>query len=218
MQEKQLSEQESLLIIQQMIGRARNEFVDTGIGPILWGAVITFCSLFQFTQIHFHLHPPFDVWFLALLAIIPQIFISVKEKRARRVKGWDDDILGYVWLCFGVGVVLVNVINNVASHDINPIIRQYREMTGAEVGNFWTFGTAYLMFVYGFPTIITGASRKFHLMTIGGIVCWVSALIAAFTPTKIDFLLMALSAALAWLIPGIILRKKYLAQKKQANV
>ncbi len=48
MQEKPLTEQESLMIIQQMINRAKSDFVDTGIGPILWGAVITFCSLVQF--------------------------------------------------------------------------------------------------------------------------------------------------------------------------
>jgi hypothetical protein len=69
--------------------------------------------------------------------------------------------------------------------------------------------------VYGYPTIVTGAARKFKLMTIGGIVCWVSAIISAFTITKFDFLLMAVSAALSWLVPGIIIRKKYLQGKQQ---
>jgi hypothetical protein len=55
-------------------------------------------------------------------------------------------------------------------------------------------------------------------MTIGGIVCWVSALVSAFTITKFDFLLMAVSAALAWLIPGIVLRKNYLKGKNAQHV
>lgn len=214
MEDKQLTEQESLQLIQQMISRAKNNFVDTGIGPILWGAVISLCSIVQFLIIQFQWHLPFDIWILALVAIIPQIFISVQERRERKAKGWDDDIMGYVWLCFGVGVFIINFLNNVAADAFNPLLSDYREITGKEnVPNFWTYGSSYLLFVYGYPTIVTGAARKFRLMTIGGIVCWVSALVSAFTVTKFDFLLMAVSAALAWLIPGIVLCKKYLKGK-----
>lgn len=216
MEEKQLSEKESLLIIQQMISRAKNEFVDTGVGPILWGAVIAVCSLVQFLQIHFDFRLPFDIWLLALLAIVPQIYISIKESRERKVKGWDQDVMGYVWLCFGVGIFLVNVINNVAAHQLNPILSEYGKVSGkTDVPNFWTFGTGYLLFVYGYPTIVTGAARKFKLMTFGGIFCWISAIISAFTAAKIDFIFMALSATLAWLVPGIILRRNYLLQKEK---
>ena len=219
MEDKQLTEQESLQLIQQMISRAKNDFVDTGIGPILWGAVISFCSIVQFLIIHFQWQLPFDVWLLALAAIIPQIFISVRERRERKAKGWDDDIMGYVWLCFGVGVFIVNFLNNVTADAFNPLLSDYREITGKEsIPNFWSYGSSYLLFVYGYPTIVTGAARKFKLMSVGGIVCWVSALVSAFTITKFDFLLMAFSAALAWLIPGIVLRKKYLKGKHVPHV
>lgn len=219
MEDKQLTEQESLQLIQQMISRAKNNFVDTGIGPILWGAVISFCSIVQFLIIHFQWHLPFDVWLLALAAIIPQIFISVRERRERKAKGWDDDIMGYVWLCFGVGVFIVNFLNNVTADAFNPLLNDYREITGKEnIPNFWSYGSSYLLFVYGYPTIVTGAARKFKLMTVGGIVCWVSALVSAFTIAKFDFLLMAVSAALAWLIPGIVLRKNYLKGKNAQHV
>ncbi|MFT3846744.1 MAG: hypothetical protein QM725_16915 [Lacibacter sp.] len=219
MPEKELTERESLLIIQQMINRARNEFVDTGIGPILWGVVITLCSIVQYLQLQFNFQLPFDIWMLAVVAVVPQIFISVKEKRMRKAKGWDDDIMSYVWLCFGAGVFLISFINAVASDQVNTLLNDYREITGkADIPHFMTFGTSYLMFVYGYPTIVTGAARKFRIMTIGGIFCWLAALVSAFTVIKFDFLLMAASATLAWLIPGIVLRKKYLLQKQQDNV
>jgi hypothetical protein len=217
MQEKELTEKESLFIIQQMINRAKNEFVDTGIGPILWGSVITFCSIVQFLQIHFNYELPFDIWYLALIAIIPQIFISIRERKERKVKGWEDDMMSYVWMCFGIGVFVVNFINNVEAHELNHVLQEYTRLTSKPVASTWSFATCYLLFVFGFPTIITGAARKFKIMTFGGIFCWASAIAAAFLPTKIDFLLMALSATLAWLIPGIILERKYRAQKN-ANV
>ncbi len=216
MEEKQLSEKESLLIIQQMISRAKDVFVDTGIGPILWGTVITICSLVQFLQIQFEFTLPFDIWLLALFAIIPQIFISIKERRERKAKGWDQDIMSYVWICFGIGIFVVNFINNAAAHQLNPLLFDYSVLIGKkDMINFWTFGTSYLLFVYGYPTIVTGAARRFRLMIFGGVFCWVCAIITVFTVIKIDFLLMALSATLAWLIPGIILRRKYLLQKEQ---
>jgi len=211
---KPLTEKESLEIITQMINRAKDNFVDTGIGPILWGAVITLCSLVQAAQIHFEFRLPFDIWWLALAAIIPQIFISIKERKERKAKGWDDSLMGYIWLCFGIGIFVVNFINNVMFQELGTAVEYYRNNTGKPVHGIWSFATCYLLFVYGFPTIITGAARKFHLMTFGGIFCWVAAIVACFTVTKVDFLLMAVSATLAWLIPGIIIERKYKAQTK----
>ena len=216
MAEKQLTEQESLLIIQQMINRAKSNFVDSGIGPILWGAVITICSLVQAAKIYYEFEMPFDIWLLALFALVPQVFISINERKERKAKGWDDDILGYVWTCFGIAVFVVNFINNRLSMEVAPAIDAYRA-AGHEIQSSWSFASCFLLLVFGFPTIITGAARKQRWMLAGGIFCWVSAIVAAFTPTYVDFALMAFAAALSWLIPGIMLRRKYLQQKK-ANV
>ncbi len=212
-EEKQLTEQESLLIIQQMINRAKNAFVDTGIGPILWGTVITVCSIVQALLIKFSFTMPFDIWWLALIAIVPQVFISVRESKERKAKGWDEDMMSYVWICFGIGVFIINLINNVMNIQLNPALDEYRQLTGKAVSYTWSFASCFLLFLFGYPTIVTGAIRKMRIMLAGGIFCWVSAVVAAFTPTYIDFILMAFSATMAWLIPGIILRRKYLAQK-----
>lgn len=212
MTEKQLTEQESLLIIQQMINRAKNDFVDTGIGPILWGAVITICSLVQAAKIYYAFDLAFDIWWLALFAIVPQIFISINERKERKAKGWDDDILSYVWTCFGIAVFIVNFINNRLGNELTPAIDAYRT-AGHAIQSSWSFASSFLLLVFGFPTIITGAARKQRWMLAGGIFCWVSAIVASFTPTYIDFVLMAFAAALSWLIPGLMIRSNYLKQK-----
>jgi hypothetical protein len=98
--------------------------------------------------------------------------------------------------------------------DLNPALDSFRTLTGKHIESTWTFASCFLLFVFGFPTIITGAARKQRWMLAGGIFCWASAIVASFTPTYIDFLLMAFAAALSWLIPGIMIRKKYLEQKK----
>ena len=212
MAEKQLTEQESLLIIQQMINRARNNFVDTGIGPILWGTVITICSLVQAAKIYYDFELTFDIWWLALFAIVPQVFISINERKERKAKGWDDDILSYVWTCFGIAVFIVNFINNRLAGELAPAIESYRS-AGHAIQSSWSFASCFLLLVFGFPTIITGAARKQRWMLAGGIFCWVSAIAATFTPTYVDFVLMAFAAALSWLIPGLMIRSNYLKQK-----
>ncbi|MFN5136059.1 MAG: hypothetical protein ACK5DG_12150 [Chitinophagaceae bacterium] len=212
MAEKQLTEQESLLIIQQMINRAKSNFVDTGIGPILWGVVITVCSLVQAAKIYYDFEMSFDIWWLALFALVPQVFISINERKERKAKGWDDDILSYVWTCFGIAVFVVNFINNRLSMELTPAIDTYRA-AGNEIQSSWSFASCFLLLVFGFPTIITGAARKQRWMLAGGIFCWVSAIAATFTPTYVDFVLMAFAAALSWLIPGLMIRSNYLKQK-----
>ena len=50
-QEKKLSEQESLLIIQQMIQTAKQEQKDDGKGWILWGWLLFAVSVFTFINL-----------------------------------------------------------------------------------------------------------------------------------------------------------------------
>ena len=74
------------------------------------------------------------------------------------------------------------------------------------------------LLLYGLPTFITGAACKFKPMFWGGIFCWACCIAALFTTVKIDMLLVAASAIMAWLIPGIIIEKEYRMYKKQRSV
>lgn len=220
MAEKKLTEQESLALITQMISTAKDSFVDTGIGPILWGSVIAICSLVQFAQIQFNFRLPIDIWILAVVAIIPQIIITSRENKLQKVRGWADQAIGYVWMCFGISVFLINFISVMYTRQIEPLLREYEKLSGNDVGNvhFWSYGNSFLMVLYGIPTIVTAAVRKFPIMMVGGIFCWICCIICVFTDIRVDFLLMSACAILAWLIPGFIIRKKYLNERIKANV
>ena len=50
LQEKQLNEKESLELIATMINKAKDSYYDTGIGCIMWGAVIAICSIVKFSR------------------------------------------------------------------------------------------------------------------------------------------------------------------------
>lgn len=221
-QEKKLTEQESLHLITMMINKAKESYHDTGIGAIMWGAVIAICSLVRLSEIHFGYRLPFDIYLLTLVAIIPQIVISIREKKGRKVKSYDDPYLDYIWLGFGISIFLLILICNTIFNEWGAWTNQYKPVngSGSPYGFYEFVGPLFLM-LYGLPTFITGAACKFKPMLWGGIFCWICCIVAVYTSIKIDLLLTAASAILAWLVPGVIMEKEYRLYKKgqsQLNV
>ena len=215
-QEKKLTEQESLHLITMMINKAKESYHDTGIGAIMWGSVIAICSLVRLSEVHFGYKLPFDIYLLTLVAIIPQIFISIKEKRERKIKSYDDPYLDYIWLGFGICIFLLIYISNNIFGEWGSWANEYKSITGKAASfRFSEYVAPLFLMLYGLPTFITGAACKFKPMLWGGIFCWICCIVAIYTSIKIDLLLTSASAVLAWLIPGIIMEKEYRKYKKE---
>jgi hypothetical protein len=192
-EEKEMTSQESLELISRMINKARKDYYDTGLSALLWGSVITICSLLSF--VNYWLMWPYMgyCWFLTLAAIIPQVMISIRESRKRRHKGYEDDFMSGIWISFSIAIFLLSWVMSWL--------------------NLPYIGSIY-MIVYGIPTFTTGYARRFKPMLIGGIACWVFALLSVVARDPYVFLYLAASAQLAWFIPGLILRKRYLKAKE----
>jgi hypothetical protein len=218
MADQKMTEQESLLLIQQMINKAKNSYHDTGIGPILWGTVITICSLVTYFKIEYKFTLPFDIWWLTLIAIIPQIFISIRESRMNKAKRYDDKIIDSVWIAFGISIFMLTFINAKIIETLNPVFRLYIDTKGGRPD--WDYGShmnSFFLMLYAIPTFVTGACRNLKPMFWGGIICWICCIISIYTKIKVDMLLMAIAAIFAWLIPGIILWVRY-KKRSTANV
>ena len=201
--EKSLTEKESLDLIASMINKARDSYHDTGMTAILWGLVIPFCSLERWAEMQFHYELPFDIYILTLAAIIPQVWITAREKKGRRVKSYDDAFMSAVWRSFGICIGLLIIIINI-----------YFRRTGDSAAAFAEYIAPLFLLLYGIPTFITGSVCKVPVMFWGGILCWVCSIVTLFPEIKIDHLLIALSAAMAWLVPGILMDRDYRRAKK----
>ena len=53
MQDENITQQQSLVIIESMINKAKNQFSENGFAYLLWGWVILFCSVSQFVLQYF---------------------------------------------------------------------------------------------------------------------------------------------------------------------
>ncbi len=226
--EKSFTEKESLDIITSMIQKAKGSYHETGIGSILWGSVIAFNSFVTYLEIRYDFYIGFDVWILALAAIIPQIFISINEKRKGRIKKYEDDALDTVWLVFGISIFALSAYRIIVGGATQSLIkeegwvmmkhyldgRRPDEPMQPFVPSFYSI---YLI-LYSFPTLVTGIVKKFRPMLYGALISYGLFIFSCFTSTQNDMLLGTFTAISCWLIPGIVLRRKYLAQKKAANV
>jgi uncharacterized protein with PQ loop repeat len=213
---KPLSERESLALISQMITKAKDSYHDTGMGAMMWGAVIAICSLVRLSEIQFNYRLPFDIYLLTLVAIIPQIFITIREKKERNVKPYDEAFMDYLWLGFGICIFLMIHIINLMANGMQPMFDRYEQLAGERPGfTLYEYIAPLFLVLYGMPTFVTGAACRFRPMLWGGLFCWACSIATVYTAIRIDLLLTAVSAILAWFIPGLIMEKEYRTYKKE---
>lgn len=212
--EKQLTEKESLELITRMINKAKDACHDTGITAIMWGLVIVICSLVRYAELQFNFRLPFDIYMLTYVAVIPQIYFSIREKKRRKVRTYDDRFQDGLWLAFGISIALLIFIVGRLYREWDPVNDQFETLTGTAGFKLYEYIAAFFLMLYAIPTFVTGMTMKFKPMFWGGILCWVCCIASLFLPVKTDMLLIALSAAGAWLIPGIIMERDYQQAKK----
>ncbi|MEO7923600.1 MAG: hypothetical protein ABIR30_07970 [Chitinophagaceae bacterium] len=216
MEEKKLTEKESLDLIATMINQAKDAYHDTGMSAIMWGIIISVCALEKLAELQFGFKLPVDIYWLTILAVVPQVFISIREKKQRRVKTYDDIYMDWLWLAFGISIFLMIFIVNVLFNVWEPSAVAYTRLAGEPPAFvFREFIAPLFLLLYGIPTFITGAACKFKPMLWGGLLCWACCIITLFTSIKIDLLLTACSAVFAWLIPGIIIERDYKRAKRE---
>jgi hypothetical protein len=192
-----MTQQESMQLISEMISKAKKSYVTKGLASIAWGVIIVVCSLISWSQAYFKYDLNFDIWLLALLALIPQLYFSIKERRSKKFTAHDEVTLGYIWMAFGISIFILSLYFS------------YQPQGGQS--------SSLVMMLYAIPTFVTGGVCKFKPMIIGGVICWVGSVTSIFTSTAIDLLLMAACGFFAWLIPGLILWSRYKKQQA-ANV
>ncbi len=195
MEEETFTEQESLALIRTMIHTAKNDYWESGTGALLWGFTNVICfilSYFQFSNNHFKL--PFNPFLLMILTLGIQLFAERKEKKYKTVVSLYDDIHKNVWIAFAVSVLILTFsagLNNYGFRVIPPLI-----------------------ILFAIPTYISGKINKFTPLIVAGIICWMIAFGSFFIYGPKLFLLAALSATIAWIIPGFILRAGYVKKRK----
>lgn len=191
--EKELSEKESLLIIQQMIYKAKSNIGQNSIFYLIWGWAVLVAALGEYllVQLNYELH--WLVWpvFMIAAAVI-SLFMGRKISQHHKYVTFVDHSMRYIWIGFGAFLFLIFLMS--------PLIG-------------WKGCYFLIIGLYGLGTFISGGILRFRPLIFGGIASLVisatSVLAQAYIQGEQDILLLlSLSIVVSYLIPGYMLRAK----------
>jgi cytochrome b561 len=220
--EKSFNERESLQLISEMIGKAKSNFHESGTSAILWGTVVGICGLISFAQQQWHFSIGFDIWWLTLAAVIPQVWISIRESKRRTVKTHAQFATDVVWTVYAISLVALVLYGNIVPGVSDRMFAEEgtqllsKNATTGELTQLHVFlpsMSSVFLIIYAFPTLATGLINKFKAMVLGAVICYVFFVLSLYTSFKYDMLLSGLAGIANWLIPGLILRNRYLKGK-----
>jgi hypothetical protein len=194
MEEKNISGQESLEIIRQMIQTAKNEQRDNGMGWILWGWLLFFASLFTMINSYTRWVDTFFFWTLfaglTFLLLLYEIFVLASKGRRKKVKTYTNVLFEKLNTGFTISLMLVIV----------------SIMLGVEPPK----GFALLIGLYGFWILIYGTVMNFRPSIIGAYITWAFAFGALFVDDfSYTMLLHALAVLCGYIIPGHMAYKDF---------
>ncbi len=190
MEEKLLSEQESLQLITKMITQAKNHYYESGLGALLWGFTNLICFTLAYMDATLKwFNMPFNPFYLMLITFILQFYFDRKEKKYKHSVTFKNEACQYIWLAFGISVLILTI--------------------GGGLANIGYIVLPLLLLLFGLPTFITGCITKFSPFIIGGIICWILCVVGFFYQTNFTYLLVAAGAGVSWIIPGFILRARF---------
>ena len=181
-----LSANQSLDIITQMINQAQGNVRSSGFHFLLWGWVITLANLGMFTLIQLEYARPYIVWLITIPAWLASMYYGYKHGKEERIVTHIDKITMWIWITYGISVFTLVFFGSTIRWNLNPVIL--------------------LMTVV--PTFISGIVIRFRPLILGGVSIWFFAIVCFLVDYQYQYLVGALAVVTGYLIPGYLLRYK----------
>jgi hypothetical protein len=181
-----LSANQSLDIITQMINQAKGNVRGSSFHFLLWGWVIALANLGMFTLIQLQYERPYIVWLITIPAWLTSMYFGYRQGKTERIVTHIDKIVMWMWAMYGVTIFTLIFFGNSINWNVNPVIL--------------------LMAVV--PTFVSGIVIRFRPLVLGGVSIWFFAIVCFLVDAQYQFLVGALAISAGYLIPGYMLRSK----------
>ena len=188
MQQKELTEQESLQLISKMISEAKGYYYENGISALIYGFSVLICSLLSFMMVQKQIAFPFNPFYILIPVFFIQAIVQKRQDQQKKVKTIIDEIIDYVWIGF--------FLSSIAS-------------LSALFAGLDYLVISFVLILLGFATLLTGLIAKFRYHVVCAVICLLMASCSFFLQNQNSYLLLALAACMIWVIPGFILRSKF---------
>lgn len=183
-EDKQLTQEESLRIIHEMIAAAKNDVKADAFIFLLWGWLVFVASISQFILVNLHVSWNSIPWMLMPVGgIITAVYSFMKGKKDR-TKTNVTESLKYTWIAFTVALLIILFFNSMNYLQVLPII----------------------MALYGMGLFLSGGALQFKPLMIGGVFCWICAIAGFEIQNMYQLLILATAVLGGYIIPGYLLK------------
>ena len=194
MEEKQISEHEGLLLIQQMINAAKKEQKDDGKGWIIWGWMLFLASVLTVLNMRFKWFQTFFFWnFFGVITLVALAYQTVSYlffQKTERVRTYTKDLFQRLNTGFFISLMFIIVAINV---NISPAI-----------------GFSLLISLYAFWILIYGSALNFRPSIIAAYLTWGIGFVSLFMKGFEQVMLLHAAAVLVgYIIPGHIANNEF---------
>ena len=190
MEEKNITEQESLVIIQQMMNKTKEQLFDNSNLFLLWGFAAFICTVTQYILIKINIQNSEAVWIAMPIIAVIHIYIVIKQRSKIKVQTYNGNAISALWTAIGFAFISIVFF---ASQKINILPT--------------------IILLYAIGTFVTGKIIDFKPLVIGGSICFLLSIVIAFIKDENHLLIMAAAILISYIIPGFLLKKEYKNQQ-----
>ena len=183
-----LTPEQSLKLIETMIGQAKKSFHRMSFYFILWGVLLTLAMMAQLVTARFAPGMEGLSWIIAsAVGAVASGVHGAREGRREQVATLADRVLMWLWIGFMITLLATGVGAGLAGYS-------------TPVGS--------IMILTGLPTFATGQLMRFKPLIIGGILFWVLGTICFFVDPLWMGMLNIVGMIFGYLVPGILLKRQ----------
>jgi len=185
-----MTEQNSMKIIREMIATSKGNLKENSFFYLLWGWLVLVASLSHYVLIRMNYEHAYLPWpILMTIGGIASVVQGIRLGKRSSVTTIIDKAMMYLWWGFLVVIFIILAMTS------------YQKLQ-------WTAAYPLIIALYGLGTFVSGGILKFKPLLLGGIAAWVISVVAFFVAPINVLLLTALSIAIAYLIPGYMLKSR----------
>ncbi|RYU96905.1 hypothetical protein [Emticicia agri] len=191
MEEKPITQNESLLIIESMIETTKKRITKLdSYYSLMWGYLVLIASFLNYYLLSAgYGQQSYLAWCLMILGAIASIALGFKQKNEQKITTYFDKVLIFLWSGFVICILILVLNMQFINFKIIPLI----------------------LLLYGIALFVNGGMLKFTPQIVGAVVAWIGCLIAFRLEMMEQLLVTAAVVVIAYIIPGHILYNK--AQK-----
>lgn len=208
MEEKTISEKESLEIITEMISRTKERYIGDGNIMLMWGYLTVTVTILVWVLLSATHHPAWNwLWFLIwIIGGIATPIMARKEHIKQGVKNYSDRITSQIWSVVGAMAIVATAM-----------CLGFLLIGGKDS---WSMMFAFALIIVPFGEIVQGVILKENSLKVGGItgmvigiftVCCIAGRVILSANWYLPVFMLAYIAM--FIIPGHILNHKAKSRK-----